>query len=100
MHRSEQLNHTYSVLEVGPTQNNHTYSEITNQGYQTHAAVDSTSTAPIYSTVGMTEPDTSTVNNPAGYIYSTVDKKRHDDNSIHVSNEDTSLVYEPSFDEN
>ena len=92
------------MLEVGPTQNDYTYSEITNQ---THTAVDSTSTDPvstttIYSTVGMTEHNTSTVNNPTGYIYSTVDKKRHDDNSIHVSNEDTSLVnlvYAPSSDE-
>ena len=95
------------MLEVVPTQNDYAYSEITNQGYQTHTAVGSTSTDPvsttaIYSTVGMIEPDTSTVNNPAGYIYSTVDKNRHDDNSIHVSNEDTllvNLVYAPSSDE-
>ena len=74
------------MLEVGPTQNDYTYSEITIQGYQTHTAVDSTSTDPvsttaIYSTVGMIEPDTSTVNNPAGYIYSTVDKKRNNDST-------------------
>ena len=53
------LNHTYSVAEVGPTQSDYTYSEITKR----------------------IEPDTSALNNPAGYIYSTVDKKRNKDST-------------------